>query len=505
MVSVFRSVALGTAALLAFMWSAAPTSAQTVEWLRQLGSSDRDYGEDISLDGVGGLYVSGRGGWEGSGSGSDFSYEATLSKFDLSGNVLWSRLLKPVTARSIVNAFPVSADPLGNVYISGGTDVGIAPAISDAFLRKYSANGDLIWTRQFGTSEVDNSEGVQADGLGNVYVSGSTLGSLYGPNAGRSDAFLSKYDANGALLWSRQYGTKDNEDTVTLAADGLGNVYISGHVVSYDEFQSDLSGTFLAKYDSFGEPIWSTQYFGGVGSTTSYAVAADSLGNIYQAGQKTINGAVNGFLNRYDSEGILIWSRQLGLTTAGTYFYEVAVDGLGNALVTGRTFSSLEGTNSGGSDAFVAKYSNAGALDYIWQFGTERNDIASGIAVDQLGILYVAGATSGDFGGPNAGNYDVFLLKRSSAPVTELSGDYDLDSDVDGADFLLWQRSLGSTTNLAADGDGNGSVGAEDYAIWCDHFGQGGNAGAVPEPSSLLLAGMAILPLFRRASLLVSF
>ena len=75
-----------------------------------------------------------------------------------------------------------------------------------------SARGQTLeWTRQLGTSEWDVSYGVSADGLGNVYISGLTDGSLGGTNAGNSDAFISKYDAGGTLQWTRQLGTSTRD------------------------------------------------------------------------------------------------------------------------------------------------------------------------------------------------------------------------------------------------------------------------------------------------------
>ena len=96
----------------------------------------------------------------------------------------------------------VSADGLGNVYISGFTSGSLGgpnAGGTDAFVSKYDAAGTLQWTRQLGTSADDVSYGVSADGLGNVYISGCTGGSLGGPNAGGNDAFVSKYDAAGTL------------------------------------------------------------------------------------------------------------------------------------------------------------------------------------------------------------------------------------------------------------------------------------------------------------------
>ena len=64
----------------------------------------------------------------------------------------------------------------------------------------------VAWIRQPGTNNWDQSFGVTADHLGNVFVSGYTQGNLGGPNMGDFDAFLSKYNASGNLLWSREFG-----------------------------------------------------------------------------------------------------------------------------------------------------------------------------------------------------------------------------------------------------------------------------------------------------------
>ncbi len=85
------------------------------------------------------------------------------------------------------------------------------------------------WTELLGTRNWDVSYSVSADGLGNVYISGRTSGSLGGTNAGRSDAFVSKYAAAGSLLWTEQLGTSSNDLSQGVSADGLGNVCISGH------------------------------------------------------------------------------------------------------------------------------------------------------------------------------------------------------------------------------------------------------------------------------------
>src|SRR5690606_17400978 len=166
------------------------------------GTSDADESYGVSADSLGYVYISGdtRGSLDGPNAGSA---DAFVSKYDAAGNLQWTRQLG--TNGGDVS-YGVSADDLGNVYISGETwgDLGGPSAgDADAFVSKYDAAGNLQWTRQLGTSVRDYSYGVSADDLGNVYISGSTRGSLDGPNAGDYDAFVSKDDAAGALPSTR--------------------------------------------------------------------------------------------------------------------------------------------------------------------------------------------------------------------------------------------------------------------------------------------------------------
>jgi hypothetical protein len=78
-----------------------------------------------------------------------------------------------------------------------------------------------------------------------------------------------------------------------------------------------------------------------------------------------------------------------------------------------------------------------------------------------------------------------------------LPGDFDLDDDVDGRDFLLWQRLAGSTSRTVADASLNGIVDTADLLIWQNNYGTkfGGTSPVnmlhVPEPTSLV--GLIVL------------
>src|SRR5215212_3597678 len=121
----------------------------------------------------------------------------------------------------------VFADSSRGVYVVGTTG-GTFPGQTDegnidAFIRKYNADGDEEWTRQFGTSEGATANGVSADSSGGVYVVGFTNGELPGQtDEGIRDAFIRKYNADGDEEWTRQFGTSGIDDASGVSADSSG-------------------------------------------------------------------------------------------------------------------------------------------------------------------------------------------------------------------------------------------------------------------------------------------
>ena len=198
-----------------------------LDWSRQLGTESLDTASGVSGDTLGNVYLTGftQGSLAGPNAGG---FDIFLARYDALGTLGWVRQLG-----SSGNDQPlsVSADGLGNAYISGWTNGSLGgpnAGSNDAFLAKYDAAGSLLWLRQYGTPSEDVSKGVSVDRLGNVYTSGYTYGSLGGPNAGQADAFVCKYDPAGNLQWTRQLGTGSGDDNGGCSADGLGNVYIQG-------------------------------------------------------------------------------------------------------------------------------------------------------------------------------------------------------------------------------------------------------------------------------------
>ena len=83
-------------------------------------------------------------------------------------------------------------------YTLGGLDGNTYAGSYDTFLVKYNSSGTKQWTKQFGTSNVEEATGVTTDSLGNVFVTGYTGTGLHGnTSAGNYDIYVVKYNDNG--------------------------------------------------------------------------------------------------------------------------------------------------------------------------------------------------------------------------------------------------------------------------------------------------------------------
>ncbi len=315
---------------------------------------------------------------------------------------------------------------------------------ADTFLAKYNDSGGLQWTRQLGSNSKDGSQGVSADGMGNVYVSGWTNGGLGGDNAGSGrDVFVSKYDSAGTFQWTQQIGSSSNDPAHAVSADRLGSVFISGW--TRGDFAGANTGdpdAFIIKYNASGAHQWTRQL--GVSSyTDSNGVSADLLGNVYVTGSTRGNlggsnaGSFDAALAKYDTSGTLQWIEQLG-SNAPEYGNSASADSLGNIYVTGSTQGDLGGLNVGGVDSFLAKYDSSGTLQWTEQFGSSDYTLSQGVSADSLGNVYFSGATEGSLGGPNAGGEDAFLAKYGpdSNPVPEPTA------------LIVWSILLGLSVNV---------------------------------------------------------
>lgn len=163
--------------------------------------------------------------------------------------------------------------------------------------------------------------------------------------------------------------------------------------------------------------LWLRQ-LGTSGTDVVNSVSVDGLGNVYFSGltDQGLAGSLDAFLGKYDQDGNLIWTRQLG-AARNEASVSISADGLGSVYLAGWTDGSLGGPYAGGADdAFVSKYDAAENLRWTQQRGTSNSDSSTGVAADGLGNVYFSGYTGASLGGPNAGQYDAFIAKISDVP-----------------------------------------------------------------------------------------
>jgi Beta-propeller repeat len=329
-----------------------------------------------------------------------------------------------------------ATDANGNVYVAGFTAGALQASNQgqlDAFVAKFDVSGTPVWTQQLGSSKDDLAYGVAVDGSGNVYVAGTTSGTLpTASSAGNDDAFVAKFDSSGARQWISQFGSSNPgggfENAFGVAVGPDGSVFVAGDTDGSfsGATNPDVGNTdaFVAKLDpSTGARNW-TKQLGVIGNDTAYGVTVDGSGNVDIAGSTegplfgNSSGLKDGFLAQYSSAGIQSWVRQFGSSNSDE-IKSIAVDASGNIFVAGQTDGNLSGSNFGLTDAFIAKYAANGTRTWVQQFGSGVDDAASGIAVDASGDAYISGQTDDDLFGVSAGKTDAFLTKFDASGVSQ--------------------------------------------------------------------------------------
>lgn len=346
-----------------------------------ISAADTRFEGGIAVDGFGNVYVT--GGSLGSGSGADF---ATV-KYNSSGTQQWaSRYNGPGGNEDI--AYAVAIDGSGNVYVTGSS-LGSGSGLDFATV-KYNSSGVQQWVKRYNgpANSDDIAYAIAVDSSDNVYVTGSSLGSGTG-----LDYATVKYNSAGTQLWASRYNGPVNIDDVALsiAVDCAGNVYVTGG--------STGSGSGFdyatVKYNSSGAQQWASRYNGPANSDdTAYSVAVDCCGNVYVTGSSTGSGSGADYGTvKYNSSGSQQWaSIYNGPANSTDVAYSVAIDDPGNVYVTGGSLGS-----GSGYDYATLKYNSSGSQQWASRYNGPANsdDIAYALAVDISGGVYVTGGSAG--------------------------------------------------------------------------------------------------------------
>jgi hypothetical protein len=389
-------------------WIASLDGAGRRLWLRQLGSSGVEWLFALAQDGRGGVFACGE--TSGSFGGPISGYrDAWVARLDEGGRLAWIRQLG---THDWTHAFAAAPDDCGGVFVGGSTDgIGVGPVsgLDDAWLARYDGQGNPLWIRQLGTRKGDSLQAAAADGRGGVYVGGRTGGSLGGPSAGGDDAWVARFDARGQWIWTRQLGSPTEEDVRAVAADGTGGVYVGGMTNgNLGGFYAVGTDAWVARFDEAGSPLWLHQLGFGNSLETVWALAADSDGGVYVVGSTfgdlsaPYGHLFQPWIARFEAAGHLLWLRFPG-TTEDDQAHAAAPDGSGGVILGGATKGSFAGPLVGGFDAWAAR------LDTSCSSG-ETYCVASGTSIPGCR------ASISGVGSPSLGDPSGFSIASGPVP-----------------------------------------------------------------------------------------
>jgi hypothetical protein len=453
-------------------------------WTRLAGSGSYDFGYAVAADNFGNGIIAGatQGSLAGDNAGR---YDLFVAKYDAAGNRLWLRQ-RGSSERDF--AYGVATDASGNIYVTGYTGAGLDGNNSyggwDVFLTKFDASGNWQWTRQDGTGQDDEGRAVATDSSGNVYVTGYVRGNFHGiTRVGSADVFISKYNSAGSRLWSALFGSAEIDESFGIACDLSGNVFVTGWCSGSIEGNPYLANgdNYLVKYDTNGQRQWLREW-GTMNKDTGYSLACDAAGSVYVSGYTTgsLYGSPLGnrdyFLAKLDASGRLLWGRQTG-TSGHDQGWGVATDAAGNAYVAGETGGPLDGNAyQGGLDIFLTKYDSIGTSLWTTQIGTGGDDWADGVAVASNGVVFLAGTTTGNLdGNPNLGLDDAFVMKFAPAIDTPPAAPTGASANPPVI------RSGGSSQLSATPGSGGDTV--EWFTVSCGGTAVAGGASPTVSPT----------------------
>ncbi len=417
-------------------------------WNILFGTGGETLGASIAADASGNLYVTGQSfatwgspisPYIGSGEPNLF-----LARFNSGGTLVWNTF---IGGSSYDSGYGVATDSAGNVYVTGESYGHIG--WNDAIVAKFNSSGALQWTTYLGSGAgVDAGLGIAVDASNNIFISGRstyTWGTPIRPfnttTLGNTDAFVAKLNSSGALQWNTFLGGDGNDDSRKLKLDSSGNIYILG--TSDATWQGDSAprrgfttptdyNTYVAKINNSGVLQWNTFLAGASDRVTPGGLGLDSSGNIFVSGygfatwesplQPFVGTDSNAFVAKLNNSGDIIWNTFLGSASGLTWCMGLAVTSSGDPCICGMSTATwgspwLPYTGDPSpfhTNAFVARLSGSGALDWNAFLGGDNAAMAYDIALDPGQNICFTGPWNMTFGGSDSS----FVAKVSGPAPT---------------------------------------------------------------------------------------
>lgn len=272
--------------------------------------------------------------------------------------------------------------------------------------------------------------------------------------------------------WATYFGGEGGESGMFVTTDPDGNIYTTGITNSLSNlattgahqtvFSGSANDAYLAKFDTLGQLQWATYYGGTLASgffitTQGYSVSCDNFGHVYIAGITSVetgistsgsfqsapgsNSFFQGFLARFDSNGIRKWGTYYGASLSTPIFlenftsaYATVCDKDGNVYLGCNTdsASSIAGTlvttgahqtayGGGGTDGLLIKFDSSGNRLWATYYGGENYDYLYTMVCDDSNNVYISGISNSPTGIATPGTHESTMHENSGGYIAKFN------------------------------------------------------------------------------------
>ncbi|MBI4678806.1 MAG: hypothetical protein HY748_14605, partial [Elusimicrobia bacterium] len=374
-------------------------------WLQTVNGSAN--GSDIGYavmhdDAENGAYVVGI--FRGAGGNDDIF----VRRYSPNGDTIWTKYYNgPGNGNDIARRIWVGN---GQVYVVGSEARPDLAQSDNLLLINYSTAGVLQWTTTYNSPDnlADWGNGVDVDGAG------ITVAGMENRSTGGQNILVRRYNFEGSLLWSDTYDSGGSDYANQVKSDGA-YVYVLGEAYGGSSNGQDL---WMRKYSIAGVMQWTTTYNSPYNLTDRGMGLAVKFSDVFVVGDQYVDGSGNSdaLYQKYGAADARLYTQVIDPSAGGKRtWHDVALDpgGLG-VYVAGRRGPS---TNT---DIVVRKYDNAAGLEQwttTYAGPGAGNDEGVGIFVSKSSNVYVTG-----YERRSAGQYDDAWVRRYNYDAFQSSG-----------------------------------------------------------------------------------
>jgi hypothetical protein len=356
--------------------------------------------------------------------------KSVILKHDTQGNLVWAKVAGSATMFGSNFCYAIACDKIYDMiyitgYVSGAMGGQSALGNGDVFVQKYDTTSNLVWTKILGTADYDVAKSIDVDPLGDIYVAGSSRGTVNSlANAGSEDIYIAKLNSTGSVQWQVSYGgpSQDVATSIKVSPDGKQVITGGNTYSSFDGQVNQGYGDMFVMIHSIAGTKTGFKLLGTVGSDILSGITFDSTSKFfYIAGQcsQTFNGKFfNGglydaIIAKYDLSFNNIWTSQLG-SAGSDKAVSISLLPEGSIMVSGQVEGTMMNKASlgGSSDIFWVLFADDGTLQNWNRLGTSQIDYAFGVGVSYITYqVFSVGSTIGSFAGNvNQGGQDFFVV-----------------------------------------------------------------------------------------------